>query len=312
MSRSKFFYWSSLVRLPNTTTVIADVLAGWILAVATWDQPVAIALVVLAIVMLYWSGMIWNDVADVEQDRQQRANRPIVSGNISLDAAIRLGILTLAIGLICSFVISISCGIVAGALAACMLSYDCLAKKTWLAPWLMGACRSLSIFLGVMAAGWWDQTAVSNVPSQAIACAVIGHGIYVAGFTLAGRREAGQPQRSDLIFGWLICAIGVAMLAGVDWVANSEVQLSLTRRIHSNVGYPILIGLLALPLFRRAIHSIQTLAGLDIQASIKQAILTIIFFDAAIALQFGSTVQAIVICFLIVPTLLLGRWFYST
>jgi len=50
----------------------------------------------------------------------------------------------------------------------------------------------------------------------------------------------------------------------------------------------------------------------DFKPAIKQAILSIIFLDAAIALQFGGNLAGMVICGLAIPTLALSRVFRVT
>ncbi len=44
---------------------------------------VTMALVVIASVLVYWGGMILNDVVDLEEDRTTRLHRPLVRGSIS-------------------------------------------------------------------------------------------------------------------------------------------------------------------------------------------------------------------------------------
>ncbi len=323
MDRQTAFQWARLVRLPNTPTVVADVLAGFTLAAGQWDRPIVVSLAIASVIALYWSGMIWNDVADVEQDSRERPDRPIPSGKISQSAA-RLGAMTtLAIGIAVAVTVdlvgngnSMASGfpfpatLVAVILSACMLLYDLVAKQTVFAPWLMGGCRAAAMLLGAAAAGFFYQS--SHLPFYSIVIAVLGHGIYVAGFTLSGRKEAASSERNELLVGWLICGLGIVLLASVDWSVIVLSDESDVRRVQSAFIYPALIAALSLPLLRRAVKSIRTGAGLDIQAAIKQAIFSIIFFDAAIALQFGTTFQAIAIASLIIPTLLIAKWFYST
>ena len=37
----------------------------------------------MASTLLYWSGMVWNDYFDLEQDRKERPGRPLASGRIT-------------------------------------------------------------------------------------------------------------------------------------------------------------------------------------------------------------------------------------
>jgi len=174
----------------------------------------------------------------------------------------------------------------------------------------MGGCRAGSLLIGAAAGGLF--TAYTLAPSEAILWAATGQCVYVAGFTLAGRREAGPPSKRDLLIGWAICGLGVGLLAAVDWSVQRFADAPMQVRLQSPLAYAGLIAILALPLASRALLSIRNPRGPTISAAIRQAIFSIIFFDAAIAVQYGTAMQAIAICLLIVPTLLLSRWFYAT
>jgi len=76
--------------------------------------------------------------------------------------------------------------------------------------------------------------------------------------------------------------------------------------------YAILFGLLSLPLARRAYESIATLEPRRLGLAIKQAIVTILFFDGVIALHHSGSTPGILICLLVIPSTLLGRFFRST
>ena len=83
--------WAQLVRVPNTLTSCADVLAGLALVVGAWNSTpkllVPLVVVSLASVCFYWAGMVLNDVHDLEKDKLQRRNGPLVDGRISIHAA---------------------------------------------------------------------------------------------------------------------------------------------------------------------------------------------------------------------------------
>ena len=56
-----------------------------------WRDAPTLILLVAASTLLYAGGVALNDVYDVDIDRQERPERPIPSGRISLAAARRLG-----------------------------------------------------------------------------------------------------------------------------------------------------------------------------------------------------------------------------
>jgi len=160
--------------------------------------------------LLYIAGMVLNDVFDLETDRQQRPERPLPSGRVSLTAARRLGWRLLVLGVLLGagtgfFVGHLRPGVVAALLATCILLYDAWLKRTPLGPLAMGACRMLNVLLGMNAldaplhAGHWLVAG--------------GIGVYVAGVTWFARRESGQSNRVQLAAATLVMILGIAMLA---------------------------------------------------------------------------------------------------
>jgi 4-hydroxybenzoate polyprenyltransferase len=327
---TKLHLWAQLVRVPNTFTAIADVLAGAAIAGALSPATISqswpiIAALVLVVVFLYWTGMIWNDLNDVEQDRQQKRNRPLPNNQISISAAKKASwiLVTLALGITVAIAafqkswylpgIESTSGIqfylpvlISVLLVCCVRLYNSSLKLSILGPILMGMCRSGSLLLGI-SAGWYVGTSYwQELPHGWLAA--LGHGLYVAGFTFAGRREAEQNQSLSVALGWLIAFVGVAALALVPLFAPNDISL----RMDAMPTYPIVFSLMAFPLARRAFTSIADPSPQAIQLAIKQAIFSIIFFDAMLALQFAGTWPALAICSLLIPSTLLGRFFRST
>ena len=318
--------WMQLVRLPNAFTVIADVLAGTMLARGTWQPWPLIVVLVVSAVGMYWAGMILNDLYDVDKDRLQNRGRPLVDQRISMATARRVAYTLLIGGIVATLVGSFvfvegttshesaapslwlrySTPLVAVVLAAAIWLYDGPLKATAVGPLLMGLCRVGSLLLGISIGWWLAPTQPWN--ADYLWVAAIGHGVYVIGITWSARREAEATQTWTLGFGWCICVIGIAMLASVSWFAIGDRPM----RLAPQSSYPIAIVLLAFPWARRALFSLIHPGPSTIQAAVKQAILSIIFFDAILALQFGGPWPAITICSLIIPAMLTGRYLKST
>ncbi len=325
-SGSYLFAWLQLVRLPNAFTVIADVLAGTMLARGTWQPWPLIVVLVVSAVGMYWAGMILNDLYDVDKDRLQNRGRPLVDGRIETATARRVAYALLIGGIAATLVASIALvegntsiastapafwlryytPLVAVGLAAAIWLYDGPLKATAIGPLLMGLCRVGSLLLGISIGWWLAPTQPWN--ANYLWVAAIGHGVYVMGITWSARREAEATQTWTLGFGWTICLIGIAMLASVSWFALGDIPMRLTPQ----TSYPIAIVLLAFPWARRAFFSLIQPSPSTIQAAVRQAILSIIFFDAILALQFGGPWPAITICSLIIPAMLTGRYLKLT
>jgi UbiA prenyltransferase family len=339
---STWVSWLKLVRIPNSFTVIADVLAGSALALGSWRPEILVSLVVVATLFFYWSGMILNDVFDLEKDRLQHRNRPLVLGSISVRTARRVAYGLMLVGLLVIFVaiqarVFLSSAAmdpatqafvfgplrvhmltaplpltaystlgVAAILAILIWLYDGPLKATFAGPLLMGLCRVFSLLMGI-SIGWWN-TPIQPWYLPHLGLAAVGHGVFVMGITWAARREAESKQNANLPLGWCCSLIGIAMLAAVSAFAPSRDSL----RVNAIVGYPIAISLLALPWARRALDSILNPSPATIQRAVKQAIMSIIFFDAMLVLQFAGPWHAIVVCALIFPAMFLGKKFKST
>jgi 4-hydroxybenzoate polyprenyltransferase len=315
--------WAQLVRVPNTLTSCADVLAGMCIAGGTANHfalhPIAAILASCASICFYWGGMVLNDVFDIDQDREQGRPGPLVTGKISLRSAAQAGTFLLLCGIVLSMLSPVGVeafrdqgswlwiagpGLIGCLLAAAAFAYDGPCKKSLIAPAVMGLCRSLNMALGlaIMAAAMpvslgWSATAV-----------VIGHGLYITGLTVAARREADLSQsRGRLLFGWGICGLGAMFIA-----FSARLEIDRFHRLEPRWGFPLLIAILLLPLARRAMESIYTLRPPQLGLAIKQAIFTILFLDASIALQYGGDIPGICIALMVVPTLLLARWFRTT
>ena len=323
---NQIFAWMQLVRFPNAFTVIADVLAGAMMAHGTWMPWPLIATIVLSAVTMYWAGMILNDLFDIEKDRVQNRGRPLVDGRISVLSARAVGYALMLGGVLATLATTLFYGpsqashlqaeheqwlrfstpLVAIFLAISIWLYDGPLKATAFGPILMGLCRVGSLLLGISIGWWLEPSQPWNAPH--LWMAAIGHGIYVMGITWAARREAEAKQTWTLGFGWSMSILGIAMLASVSLFAPTGTHL----RLAAPTSYPIAITLLALPWARRALFSVISPSPSTIQAAVKQAILSIIFFDAMLALQFGGPWPAITICALIIPAMMLGRYFRST
>jgi 4-hydroxybenzoate polyprenyltransferase len=314
--------WAQLVRVPNTLTACADVFAGFTLATGAWWHIEGIwqSLLVasLASICLYWAGMVLNDVHDVAEDTAQRRNGPLVRGSISVQRASRAGwvLLLAGVGLAGASAYCLPATdvpapywivtVTGAALAASIVAYDSSLKGTFAGPFLMGLCRGLNLLMGV-ALG-----ACVNWPFEldwsSIGLATMGHVGFVTGITLAARREGLLQQSSvRLAMSWSVSVLGVAAIAMSSMWSTARVLL-----LESHTWFPLFVSMLAMPWLRRAVVSIQSPGAGTLVPAIKQAILSIIFLDAAIAVQFGGYVPGILVCSLAIPTFAMSRIFRVT
>lgn len=314
--------WAQLVRIPNTFTSSADVLAGMCIGGLNTHSflqyPLAGAIAALGSIALYWGGMALNDVMDLKEDRANNRPGPIVRGALTLrQAQIATGILFFAGILLASLAGWLVQGqwqtafVVAIALVLAIFGYDAWFKTTPIAPMLMGACRSLNLFLGVAIA---RTETLASLPTDAWGIPV-AFGLYVMGFTIAARKEfLSEQSRTRLASGWAVSALGIASISALLWhyPTPSLQRLISLRGPWSRWFFPALFWILALPVARRAWVAYQSLKGPDLGAAIRQAILQILFIDAVIALVYAGSFAGLLIASLVIPSLFLSRTFRST
>lgn len=140
-----------LVRAPAALSVVGDSLAG--LAAARAGTPTALrgrhALLPVASACLYLGGMALNDYADRHLDAVERPERPIPSGRVTPRGALAVGTALTAAGVAAAGVAGGRRALaVAAPLAACVWTYDLVAKDHPTGPFVMAACRGLDVLLG--------------------------------------------------------------------------------------------------------------------------------------------------------------------
>ncbi|MFG6477293.1 SCO3242 family prenyltransferase [Microbacterium sp. P06] len=165
-----------LVRAPAALTVIGDTLVGRTNARGRVDLS-AVPLSASS-VCLYAAGMALNDYADAELDAVERPERPIPSGRVSSDTALKVGAGLTAAGVGLAFTAGRSSGWISLALAASVWTYDLVAKPTRFGPLVMAACRGLDVMMGAAGPGW--RRAI--VPALVVAA-------HTASLTLIARGE---------------------------------------------------------------------------------------------------------------------------
>jgi len=169
-----------LGRVSNLPTLWSNCLAGWWLSGG--GNLKALPWLLAGTSFLYLGGMFLNDAFDVGFDRQRRAERPIPSGQISLEAVWKLGGIWLALGMLFLFFIGPTEGVLGIVLATFIVVYDATHKFITASPWLMGACR----FWVYIIAG---SAGVDGLNGWPIVCGA-ALAFYIVGLSYVARRES--------------------------------------------------------------------------------------------------------------------------
>src|SRR6266480_6768165 len=176
-------YWRTLLilgRVSNLPTVWSNCLAGWLLGGGGTGWIFLV--LCLGTTCLFLGGMFLNDAFDVEFDRQYRQERPIPSGQITVDEVWRWGFGWLGAGTAILILLNKTTGALAVVLLVCIVVYDAVHKLVGFSPVLMAACR---FFLSLLAA----STAVHGVTGLAVWSA-FALAAYIVGLSFLARQES--------------------------------------------------------------------------------------------------------------------------
>lgn len=304
---SKLLAYLELVRAPNLFTAMADVLMGFLVTHASvgLEEGWVLAALLGASALLYAGGVALNDVFDVEADRQMRPGRPLPSGRVSLAAARALGWELLLVGAALGWLAGhlsgrARPGLVATGLAGCVVLYDAWLKRTPLGPLAMGGCRMLNVLLGMSAAAEaWETYHLA---------AAAGIGAYIAGLTWFARTEARPSSRTHLALAVVVMGMGIGLLA---WFPTQTHLAQPLIRTEPGVWF-LMIGVLGVLIARPCLRAIIDPGPQRVQLAVQQCILSLIILDAVACYAVRGTTAAMAVVSLLVPTVVLGRWVYST
>ena len=313
---SQLLAYLRLFRLPNVFTAIADVAMGFIVTRHSAEPAGALACLATASALLYTAGMVLNDVFDVEVDRQERPFRPLPSGKIPLAQARALGFAMLVLGVVLGGLagwiyadvaaLPWRSAAVATALAAFILLYNTVLKHTLIGPLGMGLCRFCNVLLGMSLAGSAADGGLLGYSVGELLVAA-GIGTYIVGVTWFARGEAANSQAMQLLPPTVVMLLGIAVLGASGNFLPRPIGATL-----SPLMFCVLLALLAMSIVRRCGAAMLNPDPQTVQAAVKHSILSLILFDAAVCLVVAPSVYALCVVALLLPTLLLGRWVYST
>ena len=314
-----------LLRLPNIFTAMADAAMGLLFIEADWAwndagglRPLglwALGVIVAASSLLYAGGVVLNDVFDLERDREERPERPLPSGRVSLRTARWLGwdLLLLGAMLPCGVAVllhralpgadlgvAVRPAAVALILALAIVLYNTVLKPTLLGPLAMGACRMLNVLLGM------SVLRGPLGPEHWLVAGAIG--VYITGVTWFARDESQRSDRRQLAGAMMFMMAGVAMLA---WLPRWSENLNWMIRQDPQQWY-LLMALLGGIIGLRSLWAIALPVPGRVRVAIAQAILSLVFLDAAACYAVRGPYWAAMILLLLLPAVFFGRWIAST
>ncbi len=308
-ARSLWLAWLQLLRAPNLLTVPGDPIAGFFLAAlagAHAGRPAASLACLLpaaASLLLYMAGLLQNDFFDLQEDRRDRPQRPLASGQINPYLAISVSVVLILLAIGAGAAVGYLGAIVAAVLSQTIIAYNRFTKRlAVVGPINMGLCRGLSLLLGAAAGGW---TFLATGP---VVISAIGLTAYIAAVTHIARNETtGRPVGQ---------ARFIPPLIVLAWFAALASNLFDTPGLDRTAA--MVPGLVALVALMHVTATAASLAGQAqpalVQAGIGRFIKALLLIQAALAaivLVPGGYFAAALVAAIPLNNIL-RRWFYAS
>ncbi|OYX26182.1 MAG: ubiquinone biosynthesis protein UbiA [Flavobacteriales bacterium 32-35-8] len=286
-----------LMRPPNLPTAAADIMAGAAIAgffAMAWSQTIMdLLLLILASVCLYAGGVVLNDVFDLKIDKEERPERPIPSGIVSLKTASLLGGSLLALGILLSFLCNLYAGLVAIALAGAILLYDSTAKHHgFFGPLAMSSCRGLNLLLGMCVLG---------LPTYSKWIYIAIPIIYIFAVTLISRGEVHGNNKRNLVFSALLYLFVIFFIS-----------LSNLTIVYAPIQVLPFLLLFGIAIFTPLVKAYKVNSPKNIKKAVRAGVLSLVIMNAAIATSVSQWWVGIIILLLLPLSLFLSKRFSVT
>jgi 4-hydroxybenzoate polyprenyltransferase len=326
-----------LIRAPNLFTVPSNILAGYFAVVPIGVVDIGQLLSILfSSIFLYVSGIVLNDYVDIKVDRNERPDRPLVSGLIPKRNALILVIGSIVAGNFLASTVSWVSLTISALLTVVIIAYNIRLKGgTVTNPLSMGSARFLNVVLGGSPA-----MVLFPVPNQGYTPLVfIGYCLFLhtAAISILSRKEIDAVKkysRSSWItvfvsFSIVLVIMASILVVGLGWTFQSWFIINLT--VYSIVMVFTFLHLLASLRNLTKIGEIkqnkehyvsldeestykgtQLEATKEIRSTIKIMILSIIILDSIFLSGIAGIAVGMGTLLLLVPAILLGRKLYLT
>jgi hypothetical protein len=181
----------------------------------------------------------------------------------------------------------------------------------------MGGCRFFNVLLGMslVPKNSFSDLTIWRLPyfyfdgSELIVAG--GIGVYVAGVTWFARTEAKTSSRLQLGIATGVMVTGIAILAMFNQFGLGRERFALGP--NSESIWPLLLFVLVFTIARRCLRAVRDPTPQRVQDAVKQCIFSLIILDASVVLAaVVPPYYAIGVVALLVPTIVLGNYVYST
>jgi 4-hydroxybenzoate polyprenyltransferase len=257
-------------------------------------------------ILLYVSGIVFNDFFDFDLDKRNRPSRPLPSGKVSKRAALAIAATAMLAGNIVALVtIGFAAFCVTLVLSAIIIAYDYALKSNFIAGTAaMSAARAVNVILGaspglvVLLAGSSGEL-IADRGFQSLPVAASSVFFYVASIMLLSRTEetGASTTRRRVAMGIVSAIIAYVAVMGyvLEWDSWFFLMLgalgAVTVLTFSKYGRP---------------------GREPTQKIIRNMILSIIILDSIFIAATMGIVLGAAILLLLIPAILLGKRMYVT
>lgn len=293
-----FGKYLQLARLPNAFTSPTNAIAGYLTVTPVPDLNYAnLAILMASSMLLYVSGVVFNDYFDIEVDRKERPSRPLPSGAISKQRTVQIAVVSMVSAIMLAFFVSWSSFVISLLLSCMILGYDYRLKNSKIfGPITMGGTRFLNVIMGASVA--------LQLPFQPnllelvfVAGSVF---LYVVVITLFSKKELSgiKSKRHTIIFFLVIYGI-ITSIAIATFLG-----LFKTDSLAILVPYTIIMSVT----FKQALSGDAP----SIQSVIKNMVISIIILDSIFVSGVAGLSYGLLTLLFLVPAILLSKKFYVT
>lgn len=302
-----------LVRLPNIFTVPSNILSGYFaLVTLTSADALQLVLVVSSSVLLYTSGLVFNDYFDIETDIKERPYRPLPSGRISKRIAFTIAVSSIIFGNLIAYFAAGQTGLAVSSLvSAIIISYDYKLKKTKFGPIAMGLARSINVVLGASPAIYLILQNNNLFARMAFICLFTF--AYILSISLLSRKEVqSNGDQKDLqktiknlretvliCFSIIFCIIGSLIFLVVLGIFRADLLVNLV----------LFLAIIITVLFIQAKFHYSSSS---LQYAVKYMVIAIIVFDSMFISGVAGLYYGLPVLTFLLPAIFLSRRLYVT
>ena len=328
-----------LIRAPNLFTVPSNIMSGYFALThpSNADLGQLISLIISS-VFLYISGIVLNDYFDIEVDRKERPNRPLISGRITKRSALIIAWASIITANILAFLTSWASLVISASLTAVIIAYNYRLKRNAVTnPLTMASARFLNVVLGGSSA--LGLSLIMHQNHMVLVFVGFSLFLYTAAISVLSRKEIADPENPSLRSSWVAIAISfsivfvvIALILAIGLLGFFQIGFILNLLLFSSLmtvtflRLIIKIRILTSPIGKiekeqqynvrmadqKGRNRIYWKAALEIQNTIKVMVLSIVILDSIFLSGLAGIHYGMATLLLVIPPIYLGRKLYVT